>query len=70
LIKYEQKRSQLSFLPETNSQQPQVIQETELDQSQEKYHNLLETLHSYNLNDLTPMQALSTLDELQKNNPL
>jgi DNA mismatch repair protein MutS len=70
LMQYEQRKSQLSLLPEINSQQPQNIQSVELSKSQEKYNNLLETLHSHNLNNLTPMQALSILDELQKNNPL
>jgi DNA mismatch repair protein MutS len=70
LIQYEQKKSQLSFLHENNSQQAQNIQSVELSKIQGKHHNLLETLHSYNLNNLTPIQALEILDNLQKNNPL
>ena len=65
LIQYEQKKSQLSFLETPNPNNNQ-IQET----SPEQYNTLLKDLHSHNLNDITPLQAMSILDELQKNNPL
>jgi len=67
LIHYEQKKSQLSFL-ETLSPNDNQIQETSSEP--EQYNNLLQDIHSYNLNDITPLQAMSILDELQKNNPL
>jgi DNA mismatch repair protein MutS len=67
LIQYEQKKSQLSFLPTNNLKSPQ---DPAINPKIEKYNNLLQNLHSYNLNNLTPMQALSILDDLQKNNPL
>jgi len=67
LIQYEQKKSQLSFL-ETLSPNDNQIQETSSEP--EQYNNLLQDIHSYNLNDITPLQAMSILDELQKNNPL
>jgi DNA mismatch repair protein MutS len=67
LIQYEQRKSQLSLLPISNIE---LSKEPEVNNKTEEYTNLLQELHSHNLNDLTPMQALSILDELQKNNPL
>ena len=67
LIQYEQKKSQLSFLPKTNLE---ISQESIINPKLEKYNHLLQDLHSYNLNNLTPIQALEVLDNLQKNNPL
>lgn len=69
LIQYEQKKSQLSFLeiPITDTKHtPKVAVNPEI----EEYKQLLQNLHSYKLNDLTPLQAMAILDELQKNNPL
>ena len=67
LMQYEQKKSQLSLLPINNIE---LSKESEVNNKTEEYTNLLQELHSHNLNNLTPMQALSILDELQKNNPL
>jgi DNA mismatch repair protein MutS len=67
LIQYEQRKSQLSLLPINNIE---LSKESEVNNKTEEYTNLLQELHSHNLNNLTPMQALSILDELQKNNPL
>jgi len=67
LIQYEQRKSQLSLLPINNIE---LSKEPEVNNKTEEYTNLLQELHSHNLNNLTPMQALSILDELQKNNPL
>jgi|688.fasta_scaffold03888_22 DNA mismatch repair protein MutS len=69
LIQYEQKKSQLSFL-----EIPIIANSNNLKQEVnphiKQYQQLLQDIHSNNLNDLTPMQALAILDELQKNNPL
>lgn len=70
LIQYEQKKTQLYFLPNTDLISSQTIKNTASDLSKEKYNNLIQQLHSYNLNNITPMQAMSILDKLQKNNPL
>ena len=67
LIQYEQKKSQLSFLEMTNTNNIQIQAGN---QQTEQYQNLIQNLHSYNLNDMTPIQAMAILDELQKNNPL
>ncbi|MEX0595065.1 MAG: hypothetical protein WD512_01095, partial [Candidatus Paceibacterota bacterium] len=70
LIQYEQKKSQLSFLSKHSVQQVSLMQVEKQSISTEKYNNLIQKIHSYNPNDLTPIQALAILDDLQKNNPL
>jgi DNA mismatch repair protein MutS len=65
LIQYEQKKSQISFLPSTPNQ-PIIAVHPDI----EKYKALLHDIHSHNLNDITPLEALSILATLQEKNSL
>lgn len=65
LIQYEQKKSQISFLPNTHNKSI-IAHHPDID----KYKALVQDIHSYNLNDITPLEALSILNELQEKNSL